>query len=262
MGCIRVPGSVNKRGHQKLVAPFRRIRNAATLQRCNASTAVDRRHQALEPDLRRNREEQARRARVVVNPPRTIGSSPRPIVERARLEGGSRSCGGSPRLASMTPPPPRRLGAPDCGAEPPRCPRMDLPRVRGELTGQFPGLAALHQSRSQLGRLLEREWAKAIEFTASGTAKKAASKSNTSHTKPSGGAKASPASIHQLVNELENVLYAVLDARPHSRVRVHRAEVPPPGGAGVHEDHGDQLARRWLPHVRPCPGPAPRHRRP
>uniref|UniRef100_UPI00389AD290 hypothetical protein n=1 Tax=Pigmentiphaga litoralis TaxID=516702 RepID=UPI00389AD290 len=65
-----------------------------------------------------------------------------------------------------------------------------LEQVRGELSGQFQGLASLYQSPAQLTRLLEREWTKALEFTASRRGKKYSPKSDTSPTKPTGGHRA------------------------------------------------------------------------
>ncbi|MCH6472568.1 hypothetical protein [Sinomonas terrae] len=215
-GCIRVPGSVHKRGgHQELVTPL----SAAygVLRHRNAPDAIGRLCRALAPELRRNRDEATRRARGEVSrpQPQAHGALPaamahpsggwqsplRAIAETGLYDPARYRSASEARMAVLN-----HLAA--CG--------WTLPQVRGELTGQFPGLAALYQSRSQLERLLEREWAKAIEFTANDAGTRSARKSDTSPTEPTGGAKASVASIHQLVNDLENVLYAVLDARFHS----------------------------------------------
>jgi hypothetical protein len=214
-GCIRVPGSVHKRGgHQELVTPLSSAYDV--LRRRNAQANIERLRQVLAPELRRNREETARRARVTAVPPRTPFASSqstadrtmrgwrsplRAIAETGLYDASRYRSASEARMAVLN-----HLAA--CG--------WTLPQVRGELTGQFPGLAALYQSRSQLERLLEREWTKAIEFTANSAGKRSTRKSDTSRTEPTGGAKASAASIHQLVNDLENVLYAVLDARFHS----------------------------------------------
>jgi len=97
-----------------------------------------------------------------------------------------------------------------------------LAQVQNELTGQFPGLAALYGTPTKQARLLATEWAKAQTFTGYRSQKTAgperrgkdASINNTSPTELTGGAtKPSSAAIHQLVNDLENVLYAVLDHR-------------------------------------------------
>ena len=217
-GCIRVPGSVHKRGgHQELVTPL----SAAyeVLRHRNAPDAIERLCRALAPELRRNREEAARRARgdVPRPQPQAHGALPaamahsgggwqsplRAIAETGLYDTARYRSASEARMAVLN-----HLAA--CG--------WTLPQVRGELTGQFPGLAALYQSRSQLERLLEREWAKAIEFTANSAGKRSARKCDTSPTEPTGGA-ASAASIHQLVNDLENVLYSVLDGRFASQGR-------------------------------------------
>ncbi|WP_334173643.1 hypothetical protein, partial [Sinomonas sp.] len=215
-GCVRVPGSVHKRGgHQELVTPLPVAYEV--LRRRNAPETVERLRRALAPELRRNREEAARRVGTAPAPPSGTEQSIRPATTE-RWTGGWKSplravaetglydttryrSASEARMAVLN-----HLAA--CG--------WTLPQVRGELGGQFPGLAALYQSRSQLERLLEREWAKALEFTANSAGKRSTRKSDTSPPEPTGGAKASAASVHQLVNDLENVLYVVLDARFHS----------------------------------------------
>ncbi len=103
-------------------------------------------------------------------------------------------------------------------------------QVQNELAGQFPpGLAALYGTASKQERLLPIEWAKAEAFTANRMPQKSSFQkvrettaliNNTSLTQLTGGAtKPSPAGIHQLVNDLENILYAVLDHRLQSRGR-------------------------------------------
>jgi hypothetical protein len=216
-GCIRVPGTLHKRGgRQELITPFP---EAYEVLRCrNSPEALERLRQGLAPELARNRQEVSRRARGAaaraqsLNPgghwPASAGrpvggwrSPLRAIAETGLYDPARYRSASEARMGVLN-----HLAA--CG--------WTLPQVRGELAGQFPGLAALYQSSSQLERLLEREWAKAIEFTANSAGKRIARKSDTSPPEPTGGAKASAASIHQLVNDLENVLYAVLDARFHS----------------------------------------------
>jgi DNA-binding transcriptional regulator YhcF (GntR family) len=102
-------------------------------------------------------------------------------------------------------------------------------QVQNELGSQFAGLAGLYGTTTKQERLLPTEWAKAQAFTANrtatkGTPRKAGEKTalinNTSPTKPTGGAlKPSPAAIHQLVNDLENIVYAILDHRLQTRGR-------------------------------------------
>ncbi|MDR6623624.1 hypothetical protein [Sinomonas atrocyanea] len=209
-GCIRVPGALHKRGgHQQLVTPLAAAYD--TLRRRNSAGDVGRLRRALAPELHRNRQEAALRAKAA--------ASPLPSQE-ARGKGSCTLAGGwqSPlRAIAQTglfdtaryrTPSEARMAVLNhfaaCG--------WTLEQVRGELSGQFRGLASLYQSPAQLARLLEPEWAKALEFTAGSQGKKHAPKSDTSPTKPTGGAR-STAAIHQLVNDLENVLYAVLDVR-------------------------------------------------
>jgi hypothetical protein len=104
-----------------------------------------------------------------------------------------------------------------------------LQHVENELTGQFPGLAALYGTPQRQARLLPYEWTKAQAFTTTQATqkplprkhgKKSAPINNTSPTLTTGGqGKLSSAGIHQLVNDLENVLYAVLDHRLRAKGR-------------------------------------------
>ena len=100
-----------------------------------------------------------------------------------------------------------------------------LEQVRHGLGGQFPGLSALYGSTDRQERLLATEWAKACAFTQKPAPQqrevKSARINNTSQPLPTGGAtgSTSKAGVHQLVNDLENVLYAVLDHRLKDRGR-------------------------------------------
>jgi hypothetical protein len=104
-----------------------------------------------------------------------------------------------------------------------------LQDVKNELIGQFPGLAALYGTPQRQARLLPYEWTKAQSFTSNQTLQKqhprkhrekSAPINNTSRTLTTGGAgKLSSAGVQQLVNDLENVLYAVLDHRLQARGR-------------------------------------------
>lgn len=212
-GCIRVPGSVHKRGgHQELVTPLSAAYDV--LRRRNRSTDVARLRQALAPELRRNSEDATRRAALnshsrlpapsggdsvqAAATPRGGWQSPLRTTATTGLYDTTRySSASEARMAVLT-----HLAA--CG--------WSLEQVRGELTGQFPGLASLYQSPRQLEKLLEREWAKAFQRTADSLGKRSTRKSDTSPPQSTGGALSRP-SVHQLVNDLENVLYAVLDGR-------------------------------------------------
>ncbi|MFF1254463.1 hypothetical protein ACFVYC_18485 [Pseudarthrobacter sp. NPDC058329] len=97
--------------------------------------------------------------------------------------------------------------------------------MQNELTGQFPGLAALYGSAEKQDRLIRQEWVKAEAWTQKAGPRQRRGKNafinNTSPTEPTGGAinRPSTPAIHQLVNDLENVLYAVLDHRLKDRGR-------------------------------------------
>lgn len=214
-GCIRVPGSAHKSGgHQTLITPLSQAYDV--LRRRNTPATVAALRVVLAPELRRNRIEKDRQAKAAASPrpqltrmplPGAGSESPLRRTARTGLYDTARYASASEaRMAVLN-----HLAA--CG--------WTLAQVTGELTGQFPGLAALYGSKQ--GRLLPKEWANAQAFTSSTPGEKQAPAqgrgkdafiNDTSLTQPTGGAiKPSPASIHQLVNDLENVLYAVLDHR-------------------------------------------------
>lgn len=211
-GCIRVPGALHKRGgHQQLLAPLASAYDI--LRRRNTAADLDRLRRALAPELRRGRREAALRAKAVHLSPamlpqdagavpdcRPVGGWQSPLRRTAETGLYDTARYGSPSEARMGVL--NHLAA--CG--------WTLEQTRAELGGQFRGLAALYRSPSEQDRLLGNEWAKALKFTAGGRGKRTAPKCDTSLTEPTRGAP-SGASIHQLVNDLENVLYGVLDAR-------------------------------------------------
>jgi hypothetical protein len=220
-GCIRVPGSIHKSGgHQTLITPLSQA--YAVLRRRNTPDAIAALRSALAPELRRNKVEKERQVKAAASPrPRAAhlplpgAGSETPLRRTARtgLYDAARYAGASEaRLAVLN-----HLAA--CG--------WTLAQVTGELTGQFPGLAALYGTKQE--RLLPKEWAKAQVYAHARPAEKGSPAArqgkdafinDTSPTQTTGGAlKPSPAAIHQLVNDLENVLYAVLDERLKSRGR-------------------------------------------
>lgn len=98
---------------------------------------------------------------------------------------------------------------------------ITLPQVQERLTTDFAGLAALYQDSKHLSRLLPFEWDKAQVWVAQ---KKGAVPAGTEHSNKcdtglplthSGGTDEvrSPASVMAEINDLENVLYAILDQR-------------------------------------------------
>lgn len=221
-GCIRVPGSAHKAGgHQTLVTP---LSQAYTILRVrNSPEAIAALRAALAPELARNKAIKERQAKAA--------TAARPAA--AHLPIGGRSETPLRRIArtglydttKYASPSEARMGVLNhfaaCG--------WSLKDVQNELTGQFPGLAALYGTHAKQVRLLPLEWAKAQAFVNEVASQKRGARrnretnafiNNTSPTKPTGGAtNSSPAAIHQLVNDLENVLYAVLDRRLKDRGR-------------------------------------------
>jgi len=221
-GCIRVPGSVHKSGgHQTLITPLSQAYDI--LRRRNPATALVELRAALAPELIRKRALKARAAKTVATQ-RTgflpqfsltkASESPLRRVARTGLYDTARYKSPSEaRMAVLN-----HFNA--CG--------WSLQHVENELTGQFPGLAALYGSPERRARLLPAEWAKAQAFTSTRSQKrnprqdkrKNALINNTSPTSITGGAtNLSSAGINQLVNDLENVLYAALDHRLQARGR-------------------------------------------
>lgn len=223
-GCIRVPGSVHKSGgHQTLITPLSQAYDI--LRRRNPARTLVKLRAALAPELARKRALKAREAKTVAAQ-RTGGLPPLPVtsgsesplrrVARTGLYDAAKYKSQSEaRMAVLN-----HFSA--CG--------WTLQHVENELAGQFPGLAALYGSAERQARLLPYEWAKAQTFTSttSSTQKalhhqhgeKSALINNTSQTLITGGAgKSSVAGVHQLVNDLENVLYGVLDHRLQQRGR-------------------------------------------
>jgi hypothetical protein len=221
-GCIRAPGSRHKTGgHQTLVTPLAKA--YATLRVRNSPRAVAALRAALAPELARNKTIRQRQVKAATTARTTgaqltmAGGSETPLRRIART--------GLYDTAKYASPSEARLGVLNhfaaCG--------WSLQDVQNELAGQFPGLAALYGTKANQARLLPFEWAKAQAYTNDSSTQKRRSRetgkdnaliNNTSLTEPTGGATdRSSASIHQLVNDLENVLYALLDHRLSARGR-------------------------------------------
>ena len=223
-GCIRVPGSVHKSGgHQTLITPLSEAYDV--LRRRNPAQALVELRRALAPELARKRALKAREAKTVAAqrlgrlPALPLAGWSEPPLRRVARTGlydtATYKSPSEARMAVLN-----HFSA--CG--------WSLQQVQGELAGQFPGLAALYGSAERQGRLLPYEWAKARAFTSTAPStqkpilhrygEKSALINNTSHTLTTGGAgKSSSARVHQLVNDLENVLYGVLDHRLQTRGR-------------------------------------------
>lgn len=217
-GCIRVPGSAHKSGgHQILTTPLASAYDI--LRRRNPASAVTALRLALAPELQRARELKDRTAKMVaamtahgIRPVPFAGNqSPLRVLARTGLYDTAKYASPSEaRMAVLN-----HFAA--CG--------WTLDQVRLELGGQFPGLAALYTNTDRQERLLDNEWAEACRWIqkrgTQPTGRRAARINDTSPPVPTGGASrtSSKAAVHQLVNDLENVLYAVLDHRLKERGR-------------------------------------------
>lgn len=222
-GCIRVPGSAHKYGgHQTLITPLSDA--YATLTRRNTAAALAQLRRGIAPELHRVQETKRRaqtRARAATVALQADGSfhtasstmrndSPLRSVARSGLYDTARYASDSEaRMAVLN-----HFAA---------C-QWTIDQVQAGMADSYAGLAALYGDKA--GRLLPVEWAKAQAFTGNEqpserSKKKTAHNFNTSPTKLTGGSSThSKHTIHQLVNDLENVLYAVLDQRlkEHGRV--------------------------------------------
>jgi hypothetical protein len=217
-GCIRVPGSAHKRGgHQTLVTSLNEAYDV--LRRRNPAHAVAALRRALAPELTRARELKDRTTKMAAAAaaqgirPAPFGGSQSPLRVLARTGLYDAARYDSPSEARMA----VLNHFASCG--------WTLDQVRLELGGQFPGLAALYTTRDRQERLLDKEWAEACRWIQKQGAplggRRNARINDTSPPVPTGGASktSSKAAAHQLVNDLENVLYAVLDHRLKERGR-------------------------------------------
>ena len=146
-----------------------------------------------------------------------------------------------------------------------------LQDVENELAGQFPGLAALYGTAQRQARLLPLRVGQSPSLHRPARTmqkplprkrgKKSALINNTSPTLTTGGAgKLSSAAVQQLVNDLENILYAVLD---------HRLQATRPQGLslrllirgllGYMRAKRNRHSRRRLPNSCRGDGKTPRH---
>jgi hypothetical protein len=214
-GCIRVPGSKHKTGgHQILLTPLSEAYDI--LRRRNPAAAVDRLRAGLIPELRRLRADKDRRAKNAAKilqaptaaPISRLGAAGRPLAITARtgLYDTSRYASASEaRMAVLN-----HLASQGWA----------LQQVQLELSGQLAGLSALYGTAEKRARLLEHEWAKALNYIARKTAPSTGRQNHASINDTSqplnsrrGARPASKAATHQLVNDLENILYAFLDHR-------------------------------------------------
>ena len=211
-GCIRVPGSAHKTGgHQQLTTPLSSAYDI--LKRRNPARALNALRQALAPELHRARRLKDRTARQQITrelgddtaaPARAGRQSALQLIARTGVyDTAAYPSASEARMAVLT-----HFAA--CG--------WTEKQVHRELAGQLRGLAALYGTPAKQQRLFIPEWHKAVKWiqnTHPSPDRKSTTRINdTSLPKPTGGAiPRSPAAVHQLVNDLENVLYSVLDLR-------------------------------------------------
>ncbi|WDF35269.1 hypothetical protein PTW37_17465 (plasmid) [Arthrobacter agilis] len=221
-GCIRVPGSPHKLGgHQMLITPLTEA--YSILRRRNPATAFAALRQALAPELHRLEQDKRQQQRAAIAALQSSDTLDRSTSSSTPSRAGTRSV-----LRSVA-----TTGVYDTNIYPSDSEaRMavlnhfagcgwTVDQVRTGMTDHLAGLAALYGTKA--ARLLPVEWAKAHARIAAKTpAKRAWSRGapiyNTSPTqltppRPTTDSTPSAATIHQLVNDLEVITYAILD--PH-----------------------------------------------
>ncbi|MBG6218730.1 hypothetical protein IWX75_003217 [Arthrobacter sp. CAN_A6] len=225
-GCIRVPGSAHKSGgHQNLITPLTDAYGILTLR--NPPGALAKLREDLAPELYRARrlkrtgQTRAAATTASLKAHHTHGvrqdkqahctdSHLRAVARTGLYDTARYASDSEARMAVLN-----HFAA---------C-TWTVDQVHAGMADEYAGLAALYGTKTE--RLLPIEWAKAQAWTAKRTPSKAPSQqaersyariNNTSPTYLTGGS-SNPAtsqssdSIHQLVNDLENVLYAALDVR-------------------------------------------------
>ena len=215
-GCIRPPGSWHKSmtGHQVLDTPLAEAYDIMRLR--NPAPAVAALRRALAASIRqvRTRKDVRTTARLAVSTTSgTIGfqsvrgtSVLRQIARTGIYDTARYKSASEARMAVLS-----HLSNFS----------ITLPQVQERLTTDFAGLAALYQDTMRLGRLLPFEWDKAQAWVAqkNGAVRAGKEPSNKCDTglplTHSGGTAEvrSPASVMAEINDLENVLYAILDQR-------------------------------------------------
>lgn len=215
-GCIRPPGSWHKSmtGHQVLDTPLAEAYDV--MRRRNAAPAVALLRRTLAASIRqvRARKDVRAPARLAVSttpgvaglPSTSVGSVLRQVARTGIYDTARYKSASEARMAVLS-----HLSNFS----------ISLPQVQERLAGDFAGLAALYQDPTHLNRLLPFEWDKAQAWVAQkqGTPKAGREHSNKCDTGPSlthrGGTAEvrSPASVMAEINDLENVLYAILDQR-------------------------------------------------
>lgn len=219
-GCIRPPGSLHKSmtGYQVLDTPLAQAYDV--MRRRNPASAVATLRNELAASIHQVRARKtARKAALVAvatdSPVATdrpgkrssLGSSVlRQVARTGIYDTTSYQTASHARMAVLT----HLANFP-----------ITLPQIQERLSKDFSGLAALYGDYDRMDRLLSMEWAKAKTIVGIKPASKTAGVRNALNydTKPalthSGGALEGRSSVSVLeeINDLENVLYAVLDHR-------------------------------------------------
>lgn len=221
-GCIRPPGSLHKSmtGHQALDTPLEQARDV--MLRRNPSTAVAKLRRALAASvhqvrLRRNKQKGSGPIFVEA----TAATAPGSHLDRGPYRGTSvlrqvARTGIYDTTRYQTPSHARMAVLTHLANF-----RITLPQIQGRLSTDFSGLAALYSDQERQDRLLPFEWNKAQAIVGSKTkvTVRGVSRSLNYDTEPalthSGGLseRRSSASVMAEINDLENVLYAILDQR-------------------------------------------------
>ena len=219
-GCIRPPGSLHKSmiGHQVLDTPLDQATDV--MLRRNPSTAVASLRRSLAASLHQLR------LRTIKRKVPTFGGTNNTSAGAFRHYKGAQNGSSTLRQVAHT-------GIYDTSRyQTPSHARMavlthlanfpiTLPQIRERLSTDFSGLAGLYTNKEHLDRLLSFEWSKARAIVGTKTTglSKGARTSLNYDTEPplTHGGGASPvrsgASVMAEINDLENVLYALLDQR-------------------------------------------------
>lgn len=223
-GCIRPPGAPHKsgRGYQVLDTPLNQAYDIMRLR--NSNTALTNLRTALAASILQVRTRKATTTRSTQLQPATApaprattfaraaqslspkGSILRQIALTGLYDTARYPSASEARMAVLT----HLANFP-----------ITLPEIRDRMATDFAGLAALYTGERHMERLLDYEWGKALAVVGKNPASAAAGagsslKYDTEPALTHGGAdqtSRSSVSVMHEINDLENVLYAVLDQR-------------------------------------------------
>lgn len=219
-GCIRPPGSWHKSmtGHQVLDTPLAEAYNV--LRRRNPAPAVAALRRALAASIhqvrtRKNARMKPTRTAATFSTTKSTTSTENTLLRGSMLRQVART--GVYDTAKYNSPSEARMAVLNhlCAWQ------VSLSEIQARIGGDFAGLGALYGSSARQEALLEKEWKNAVTWVAqkNDTPKTEKSHGNKYDTEPSlthsGGAGSlrSHASVQAEINDLENVLYCLLDQR-------------------------------------------------